>query len=105
MIGNELKFSNRFTLPIAWMGEEVENYKNILYRLYTQYNELLYIGITTNLLRRMRSHRAKVFWWDDVDYLVAESCESLEMARYKEIKAITSENPEYNIQSSLQNFY
>lgn len=96
MIGEELRFSSRFSLPVSWVGGEKDT-KHVLYRLYTETDDLLYVGITTNLLARMRSHRQKVFWWDFVDYVVAESCENLYEAQSKEITAIASERPEHNL--------
>lgn len=95
MIGNEIKFSKRFVLPVSWVGGEKDT-RHTMYRLYTDTDDLLYVGITTNLIARMRSHRQQAFWWDFVDYVVAESCDSLYDAQSKEITAIASERPEHN---------
>jgi predicted GIY-YIG superfamily endonuclease len=96
MIGNELRFSNRFALPIAWVGEENPDSNFIVYRMYSQSEDLLYVGFYCNLLRRMRSHRSKMYWWDFVDYLVLESCVNETEARLKEIQIILAERPEHN---------
>ena len=98
LFSSELRFSNRFSLPVAWIGKERKDWKYIVYRLYTETDELLYVGMTTNLLSRMRSHRSKhgKDWWDFVDYIVTESCETLYAAQAKEILAIAQEMPEHN---------
>ena len=97
MTGNELKFSKRFSLPVAWVVPEQEGKKWILYRLYTDTDDLLCVGISTNLLSRMRSHRQRVLWWDFVDYVVAEPCDNLYDAQSKEIATIAAERPEHNL--------
>lgn len=70
---------------------------HILYRWFNTDNELLYVGITNNALRRHKSHSKKEWFQNEkigiVSHQYFDSRELLELA---EREAIKNEKPKYN---------
>lgn len=68
----------------------------ILYRMYDQADELLYVGITTNIERRIDKHRRRSFW-DSVDRIELEHFATRLDATDAETLAIATERPVFNL--------
>lgn len=70
-----------------------------LYRLYDRAGTLLYVGITSKPLNRLREHRQQP-WWPEVDLvkLRLERFESRNAVLLAERTTIQAEHPLYNIQ-------
>lgn len=75
-----------------------------LYRVYDAADRLLYVGITTNLRERLRSHShrppAGSAWWPQVAYCSLERFPEVWMALRAEVEAIHTEYPLYNKRSA-----
>ena len=70
-----------------------------VYRLYDSFGCVLYIGCTTNLLSRLRSHAAgqrPSRWWPEVARWTFELFDSLEEGLQAEARAIVAERPLHN---------
>lgn len=68
-----------------------------LYRLYDVHEQLLYVGITVDLPKRLEKHKRDKSWFEDVAELRTESFESREKAAAAELVAIRTEGPRYNV--------
>lgn len=71
---------------------------HILYRLYDDSNELLYIGITKELQQRLKDHSCHKVWWSEVSLVKVEEHSCRTVLSRAERKAIQNENPKYNVQ-------
>lgn len=69
-----------------------------LYRFYDAKNVLLYVGLTSDLGTRWKSHANGKSWWSDVAHMTVQRFSSRDELRQAEIEAIQSEKPLYNIQ-------
>jgi len=91
-------------LAVAWiitperpLPEQPELESTVLYRLYAEDGELLYVGITRHPERRLRSHEASKSWWPEVAVREIRSYRTREDAARAEHAAIVRENPRYNV--------
>lgn len=75
----------------SWMDQE-----NVVYRLWGEEGDLLYVGVTAHLRERMWSHQAHKPWWDEVAAITVERHESRQDAERAEAKAILEEVPGKN---------
>jgi predicted GIY-YIG superfamily endonuclease len=76
-------------------GNECDS-KTVLYRFYDGKNELLYIGVTNNILRRMRQHLRDKDWAKEIHSTKVEYFNERIYALEAEKKAIVAEKPKYN---------
>lgn len=70
---------------------------NVLYRFFAADDTLLYIGITKDLGKRLRSHNRSKDWFREVAYIRLEHFDSRTEAEQAEILAIRAERPAWNI--------
>jgi len=70
----------------------------LLYRLFNSDKELLYVGITNDLVTRMREHRRSKQWFPEVHDIGLELFTTRQEALKAERSAIEKENPAHNIQ-------
>lgn len=70
--------------------------EHVLYRIYGQEKELLYVGVTCGPRRRMKEHSADKGWWSDVADIELEHFESREKLEAAEAAAIEKEKPRHN---------
>lgn len=70
----------------------------VVYRMYGLKGELIYVGCTNNLARRVREHRCKSPWWPEVTSMAYDPAESQEDALKAECFLIKTEHPTHNIQ-------
>lgn len=70
--------------------------RTCVYRIYGINEELLYVGISMNLLGRMAKHRRRE-WWPLARYMETEWFPDRESAKDAERSAIHHENPVYNV--------
>jgi predicted GIY-YIG superfamily endonuclease len=68
-----------------------------LYRFYDAENRLLYVGITLHVPNRWSDHARGKSWWRDVDHSTVEHFATRAEAAAKELTAIRTEGPLYNI--------
>jgi len=73
-----------------------------LYRFFDAAGHLLYVGITSDLPTRLRTHNRLQNWWRDVVRTTLEHFDSREAARAAELVAIRDEHPRYNRWSGVQ---
>jgi predicted GIY-YIG superfamily endonuclease len=71
---------------------------NFLYRHFNKEGKLLYVGITNRVGRRIKDHVKTSGWFERVKSITLESFDTREDVVQAEIKAIKTENPEYNKQ-------
>lgn len=68
-----------------------------LYRLFDQAGDLLYVGISTRPLQRVREHSKGQTWWTEVASQTFEHHPTRSEAARAELAAIRTENPRHNI--------
>lgn len=70
---------------------------HILYRLYDDADQLLYIGITSGpLYQRLIGHARVQPWWDEVARCTTETHPTRKALTWAEWEAIDTERPRYN---------
>ena len=69
-----------------------------LYRLWSASDELLYVGITDRGHLREREHARAKPWWPEVHHATYEPVTTRAELRFREVEAIRSGRPKYNIQ-------
>jgi predicted GIY-YIG superfamily endonuclease len=72
------------------------NTPHVVYRLFGESDELLYIGCSARLGRRLKDHHGKPWWNQVVRFTFTDSMPML-VALRAESKAIATENPRFNI--------
>lgn len=74
-----------------------------LYRLYDAADRLLYVGVSCQVVERLRSnsHRCGKPWWSEVAYCTLESFPKGWQALEAEVSAIRRERPRYNKRSAV----
>lgn len=74
-----------------------EHDRHALYRFFSMYDQLLYIGITLDPASRWKSHREEKPWWYEVARITIEHHVDRRSALDAECAAIITEHPMYNI--------
>lgn len=69
---------------------------HILYRLFGESNDLLYIGITNNIFSRIYTHSRDKDWFSDIRNINIEHFNNRKELKSAEILAIKNESPPYN---------
>ena len=72
--------------------------KQYLYRHFNADGELLYVGITNNLGKRIKDHSKLSAWFEDIGNITVEKFDTREEVLERERQAIISEKAKYNIQ-------
>jgi predicted GIY-YIG superfamily endonuclease len=82
---------------MATPGERC-NVAEITWHVYQLRNstDLLYVGYTRNLKRRLADHRLGKPWWPEVTSIKAEEFSSEDAARQRELQIWEDEDPKYN---------
>jgi predicted GIY-YIG superfamily endonuclease len=75
--------------------------KTALYRAFDATRRLLYVGISSNALRRLSQHRGRADWFCELAYLEVEWFETRDLALAAERTAIKAERPAFNIVHTL----
>jgi hypothetical protein len=68
-----------------------------LYRHYDDAGRLLYVGIALSPVSRLRAHRARAHWFDDIARITIERFGDTAAARKAERTAVEVEKPLFNI--------
>lgn len=87
-------------LPAPYMPEippRPEGSEAVIYRLYSDPGDLLYVGCTIDPWTRLRAHGRRQPWWDEVTAAEVLWLPSMELAADVEQQAIWTEHPIYNI--------
>jgi len=71
-------------------------HKTILYRAYDINDQLLYIGISSQVFGRFDQHAHTSEWMYDCAYAIMEHYPYRRLAMEAEKRAIQTENPKYN---------
>ena len=66
-----------------------------VYRLYSERDDLIYVGLSMNLEQRLHAH-AKREWWPEVTRCDVEWFDGREAAKAAERHAIATESPRHN---------
>ena len=67
-----------------------------LYRHYDANGLLLYVGMSSDTIRRLGQHASSSSWYPDIAKVVVEGCLDANDARRRETDAIRSERPIHN---------
>jgi predicted GIY-YIG superfamily endonuclease len=68
-----------------------------LYRMFDADGCLLYVGISSNIIRRFANHRQWRDWWNDVHTITVENFPTSTEAAEHEKVAILTEYPRHNV--------
>ena len=68
-----------------------------LYRHFDDAGNLLYVGIALSPLSRLRAHRSRAHWFDDIASITIERFSDLAAARKAERVAAATEGPRFNL--------
>lgn len=68
----------------------------VVYRMYDADDRLLWVGMSTNLIQRIVSHRATQQWWPRVAKVTVDHFAGRKAAAAAERAAIAAEAPEFN---------
>lgn len=68
-----------------------------LYRHYDGSGNLLYVGISYSVLKRLSEHSNKAFWFPQIRRIEIEHYTDRKAAVIAERRAIDTENPKYNL--------
>ncbi len=79
------------------LTERPEGAEAAVYRLYDAEGSLLYVGCTVDPWTRLRAHRRRQPWWDEVVSAELIWFPSVDLAADVEQQAIGTERPVYNI--------
>lgn len=69
----------------------------VVYRIYSREDELLYIGSTIDLDKRIPVHAGTQWWWGAFHRIAIQVFPTITAARAVEAQAIGSEDPRYNV--------
>lgn len=97
LVDSPIDYEFRFIRP-AEAIEAIPDVRTALYRLRGESRGLLYVGISSNPLRRWPEHAAEKQWWSEVTDLSMQWFESRAAALKAEVEAIRTERPLYNVQ-------
>jgi predicted GIY-YIG superfamily endonuclease len=75
--------------------------KHTLYRFYDQDDNLLYVGISADLARRLDQHARAKPWWTDVALVRVQHHPDRATVAAAERHAIRTEQPRYNVQHAI----
>lgn len=81
---------------LGW-GARSDDTETYLYRLWSSSGDLLYIGVTVDLARRMTQHRKVQPWWDDVAMCGIQVLPTRSAAFAAEATAVATESPRHNV--------
>jgi hypothetical protein len=73
---------------------------NYIYELLNKNNEIIYIGKTKNINKRLKGHIQDKKWFDEIDKILYTDCISKTDMDIYEIYYINKYNPCYNTQSA-----
>lgn len=69
---------------------------NVLYRVFNDAGDLLYVGATTNPGSRFNHHALHKPWWDEAASMTMERFATVDELMVAEADAIATEGPRYN---------
>lgn len=69
---------------------------HVLYRYFNKKNELLYVGITNDIMNRAHAHSRDKSWYRQCAYSTMQHFKSREALAAAEVYAIQTEKPKYN---------
>ncbi len=83
-------------LEDASTSDDTFGWKHLLYRMFDDDGNLLYVGRTGSLSGRFAAHARTQPWWGDVARSVIETLPNFEALCAAEKAAILAEKPRYN---------
>ncbi len=100
LIDSPLNYEFKFVQPTEKL-EVIPDVRTALYRLRDDLGRLLYVGISSNPLRRWPEHAAAKSWWPDVTDLSMQWFKTRTAALEAEAAAIRRERPLHNVAHNL----
>lgn len=89
---------DRADIRASRAASRVEEHREfIVYRCFNGSGDLLYVGQTTEGVKRLRQHEKDKSWWPEVETVRQQKCASREEMNEVELRAIREENPRYNV--------
>jgi predicted GIY-YIG superfamily endonuclease len=81
------------------MKTETRNYTEhtYVYEAYDAFGNLLYVGITNNLKRRLKEHQSRAKWWNQQTEVRHTLYPSRDEAKEQESRVIANRSPVFNI--------
>ena len=79
----------------------LDAHKHHVYRYYNSNNELLYVGVTYDLQKRIRGHKSTQPWFDEIDRQEYETFSNRDDAIFEEARLIQVLNPLHNKQRPI----
>jgi len=73
----------------------------LLYKLFDEKGELLYVGITGDWETRRKAHKATKSWFNQIARVEFEQCAGAQAAAEREVIVIAQDAPVYNIRTSM----
>lgn len=93
-----LAHQRRYPLPTTpRVGGKALPSTQWLYRFFGEDNELLYVGISNNVLSRWKQHQSDKPWFDEVVTFTRKKFATRDEVEKAEILAIVNEKPRYNV--------
>ena len=93
-------FNTKYVLGVKKLHHLASTFMATLYRLFNADGDLLYIGISANVMARFRTHAGEKHWWHEVASMRVEHHQSRKEASAAEVAAIKAEKPLHNVQGS-----
>ena len=76
--------------------------RHMVYKCLDTKDELLYVGVTSNIKSRMKQHRNNSFWFKDTNKIIAKIYDTRKEADLAEARIIRKNNPIYNIMGRMR---
>lgn len=78
------------------MEYELTQHNHTLYRFFSSEGELLYVGMTHNIMARWVEHKREKDWYTEIAYGTTEHFPDRAQLKAAELQAIRSESPKHN---------
>lgn len=69
----------------------------VVYALYNDDDDIIYVGYSGNFKQRMDDHRSRQPWWPEATRVQCFDFDTVEQARAKEAEVIARVDPVYNV--------
>lgn len=91
--------------PLVGMDDLPGSNVFVVYRIFDQVGQVLYIGCSTNVSERLKAHRATSWWRESAHSVTTEVFDTPREMRSAEVRAIRSESPVYNVRRYRESTY
>lgn len=70
---------------------------HVVYVARSIFGDVLYVGVTSNLYRRLAAHQSATSWWGDVHTIAIHAAKTRRAAARLEATSIVALQPRYNV--------